>query len=501
MSLMVSNVSKAFGPTLALRDVSLTIEPGQVHGLIGHNGSGKSTLIKILSGYHQADSGSVAVASPDGLVREFANGEIRFVHQNLGLIDQLSVVENLTMGSASVDGLFHPIKKAKEIRLAFESLERVHARFAPTSLVGALRPSERTAVALARALRGWSNDEGYLVLDEPTSVMPRTEVRSLFDFVRGVQKQGKGVLYVSHHLEEIFSICDVVTVFRDGQSLGTHRVDSLTHDQLVDMVVGREVTSDATVVAAAAVNPAANDDDGLIVENLWGERVHGISLHVRPGEIVGLSGVTGSGREVVLPLIYGERDGRGDVSVGGTPLKKRRPNVSAKNGMLLVPAERRTEALFPEMTMQENLYPLGSASRYLKPISRAQEVRSTGDWLTRLNVRPNDPRALVSTASGGNQQKIVMARVLDRRPRVLLLDEPTQGVDVGARAEIHRIIRQAAEDGCAVLVASGDDAELASLCDRVIVMIRGTACAEVSNPGIEPGELAALSLGGAPWEK
>lgn len=494
MSLSVEKISKSFGGTRALDSVSLTVEPGQVHALVGHNGSGKSTLIKVLAGFCTAEPGGVITV--DGQTQRTNDSPgivgVRFVHQNLGLVDDMTVAENLALGDQCVTDSIGRLRKSRERERGRQALDRINAVLELDRPVSKLRPAERTAVALARAMITREDETRYLVLDEPTAVMPKDDVENLFKIVKDVALSGVGVLYVSHHLEEIFRLADVVTVLRNGKSIGTHDIDELTLASLTRLIVGADV---AVSHLREDLRHAARDAVPVLqVAELSGDRVHDVSFYLGRGEIVGIAGVTGSGREQVLQMLYGGIARSGSVVVDGTELPANQPHIALTRRIGLVPAERRTEALFEDLTVRENIFPNHRGGRLSSRVDHRRERARADEWLDRLRVTPRDGSALIKHLSGGNQQKIVFARALQTGPTLLLLDEPTQGVDIGARKEIHDVIRFAASDGCSVLVASTDDEELEVLCDRVLVMNNGRICAEYAGADIVAGRLVASSL-------
>jgi ribose transport system ATP-binding protein len=497
VALSLRGISKSFGNTRALDDVSLTVEPGQVHALVGHNGSGKSTLIKVLAGFHGAEPGSQIEI--DGVPYRGGDGQppdgVRFVHQNLGLVDTFSVVENLAMGQNSVSGRAGRLRKHEERRLARAALETIHADIDIDAPVSRLRPAERTAVALARALMNNKGRTSYLVLDEPTAVMPQDDAECLFRIVRDAAASGVGILYVSHHLQEIFRLANVVTVLRNGRCVGTADISDVTMDKLTTLIVGSEVPT-SQGGAQSSGSPADFGAPLLEVESLSGMRVHDVSFSVRPGEIVGIAGITGSGREQLLQMIYGGIDRTGTVVVEGNVLPPKETHTSLRHGLSMVPAERRTEALFEDLTIRENIFPAVPGQSMMGRLPHRLQRARADYWLDRLSVGPRDSSALIKNLSGGNQQKVVLARALQLGPRVLLLDEPTQGVDVGVREQIHDVVRSIAADGRAVLVASTDDEELERLCTRVLVMSDGRIRAEFVGAEIGSAALVASSLGG-----
>jgi ribose transport system ATP-binding protein len=490
LALEVRGVRKSFAGVLVLRDAS-------VHALVGHNGSGKSTLIKILAGFHAPDR-DVAGAC---FGRVFPLGDhvaasrvgLRFVHQDLGLIDELGTVDNLALGPGFPVRSGGTIRWGEARRRSREIMASLGYQVDVTRPVGLLSASERTGVAIARALQSWSGDPAVVVLDEPTAAMPAPEVERLFGAIRRLREQGLGIVYVSHHLEEILALADDVTVLRNGRVAASRPVAGLTHGDLVTMVVGRDL---AAAMHAAPAQPAAEQPAVLRVHDLETAGVHGVSFTVQTGEIVGLAGIAGSGREAVLPAIAGATGRRGAVHVNGNAVPPGRPRAAIRAGIGLVPADRRRAAVFPSFSATSNLTVSG-VSRYARfgLLNHRAETADASRWLRDLGVTPPAAGAPILTLSGGNQQKIMVGRWLRCEPAVLALDEPTQGVDVGACQAVYASIRRAAGAGRGVLISSADSGELASLCHRVIVLIRGRVAAELAGPRLDAEQIDAISLG------
>ena len=480
--LSVENISKTFTRTKALAGVSMTIEPGEVHALLGQNGSGKSTLIKILSGYHAPDYGGgirirdqeLPTQSP---VASYRLG-CRFVQQDLGLVPTLSVIDNMALGSG-FPTVFGTIRERATVRQAKRDLERLNIDIDPRRLVSTLSASERTGVAIARALR---EDPDYpacmLVLDEPTATLPVDEVDNLLDRVRDTAATGVGVLYVTHHLGEVFRVANKVSVFRDGVVVGAGPVGEFDHARMVHLLAGEELLVEETEARRqkAARAAARTHEVAFEIEDLRAGQLAGVSLKAERGEIVGLAGLAGSGRDSVLGASFGALPrSSGEVKIDGTALPPGRPDVAIGRGVAYLAPDRKTGGSVMTMTARENLT-LPNLKPFWKGgiIRRRAERTRTKEWFERLSVRPADAvEEPLSIFSGGNQQKILFGKWLSQTPMVFLLDEPTQGVDVGAKADLHRELVSAAADGAAVLISSSDLEELADLCDRVIVIVDG----------------------------
>jgi ribose transport system ATP-binding protein len=491
--LAIRGLSKTFPGTRALDRVDFDVRPGEIHALIGQNGCGKSTLIKVLAGYHQPDSGTeIELAGEPVDLRDTIasrNAGLRFVHQDLGLVETLSAVENLTLGRELETAFGGRIRWGAERRDAEQRLRALGYDFDVRRPVAELSAAERTGVAIARALWDWE-EARVLVVDEPTASLPRAEVKTLFEALRRVRAKGLGVIYVSHRLDEIFTIGDRVTILRDGRLVGTWNVEDVDQDRLVSLMVGGE-----ELRPAQARTFDGSEDVALEVRQLRGVEVDNVDFDARRGEVLGIAGLTGSGREEMLSLLFGAVSRGGTVRVDGAAVAPG-PHAAMAAGVALVPADRRGQGAIVGLSVRENctLTDVRRHTARAGRLDRAAERAEVGDWIERLAVRPPRPEAVFGTLSGGNQQKIVLAKWLRRKPRVLLLDEPTQGVDVHATATSHGLAREVAADGAVVVIASSEDTELCDTCDRVLVMRDGAVVAELEGDRLTPEELGRLQL-------
>ena len=495
--LEVANLSKTFGGTRALAGLSLEVQAGEVRAVLGENGSGKSTLIKILAGFHHPDpGGSVYVA---GTAMPFGNSAaslglgLRFVHQNLALVDNLSIEDNLalTNGFPVRLGLIRGITSRGRVTGA---LNRVGIELDPRTPVARLTPAEKTGVAVARALSGMRDDDAtVLVLDEPTATLPDPEVARILEIVRAVQSNGIAVLYVTHRLEEVFKIASRVTILRDGRHLITTDLGGMTRADLVHLMVGSqldEVHREAGNMGVVTGRPA------LEVVGLRTARLGGISLSVAAGDVVGVAGITGSGREELCGCIFGaDPVGDGQVRVSGAIVRPLCPTTAIRHGVAYIPGDRQNLGILGPLSARENLSITNERLLSRALIDRRKERRATAEWFMRLSVRPKDGfEQPLGAFSGGNQQKLVFAKWLQRRPKVLLLDEPTQGVDVATKALLHQQLLAAAAAGAAVLVSSSDTDELAALCQRVAILHGGRITAVLTGDRITPSTISQRLL-------
>jgi ribose transport system ATP-binding protein len=498
--LRLRDVSKTFGGTRALVDASLEILPGEVHALVGQNGSGKSTLIKILAGYHQPDAGSSAELDGEPFELGRAEGDestsLRFVHQDLGLVLELNTMDNLALRNGFARGRSGRVlwkQQANETR-------RIMARFGVELDIhmplAQATPVERTVVAIAAALQGWQGGRGLLVLDEPTAVLPHDEVERLYGVVRDVRNAGTSVLYVSHRMDEIFELADRVTVLRGGSVVATLPVSDVDHQRLASLIVGQDVDPDfhAPVVA--------RPDEPVVLEarDVHGRWLRGASLEVHRGEILGIAGLAGAGIHELPYAIAGMPE----YAVTGSIRFPERSDEwspigeSSSQRIRVVPHDRQRDGIIAEFSVKENLSlstlgRLGGRGRLRSRQERGVVERWTGD----LGIVTAGPDAPILTLSGGNQQKVVMARCLACDPEILVLCEPTAGVDIGARIAIYDLVAELAADGLTVVVASSDLGDLLAVCTRVVVLRDGRITAEFGSDGLTEHRLVSAMEGQA----
>jgi len=479
--LEVRGLAKSFGGTQALRGVDLSLLPGEVHGLLGENGSGKSTLIKVLAGFHEPDAGELWIDG-EPVRLPLSTGQFRelgmsFVHQQLGLVESLSVLENLRVAEIASSRSRFGISWRSERARARETFERYGLRLDPRAAVAGLRPVERALLAIVRALeenRSVGRGHGILVLDEPTVFLPREGIERLFTLVREAAAGGASILFVSHDLDEVREITDRVTVLRDGARVGTVVTAETSETQFVEMIVGRRLAA----MAEFEHHDLSGKRVGVAVEALTGATVRDVSLDLHEGEVVGLTGLIGSGFDEVPYLLYGARRARsGRLRLGGETydLTSLHPHEAVAAGVALIPADRPNDGCVGSLPVSENVV-LAVLDRYFNGVAldRRRARRDTGRLMREFDVRPPDPSLPYGALSGGNQQKALLAKWFQTEPRLLLLDEPTQGVDVGARQQIFELLRAAAEErGMCVVCASSDYEQLAAICDRVLVFGRG----------------------------
>jgi len=478
--LRVRGLSKTFGGTRALQRLDLDIDVAEIHALIGHNGSGKSTFIKTLAGYVHPDPGGEIWVDGESLASVGGHRQhdlLRFVHQDLGLVHQLSATDNIALRGSFLRRRTGRVDWRKQEALTRSMLATFDVHLDVRRPLGEATPVERTIVAIAGALQGWDVSHGLLVLDEPTAVLPPGEVDRLLEIVRRLRSRGISVLYVSHRLEEVLDLADRVTVLRNGEKVTTCDVAGLTKADLVALMLGPDAPSQTGFTSPRA----ASWEPGLEARNVSGRYLREAEIAIGRGEIVGVAGLPGSGREEIPYLLAGALPGgTGSIRVGGSGTwsdlrRARHPDIA------FVPGDRGTEGVIKEMSIGENLSLsiLDELSSF-GLLSRRTERRAVDRWLSELTVTRTDSSARIDDLSGGNQQKVLIGRSLARRPSVLLLSEPTAGVDVGARAAIYDLIARRAADGTSVLVSSSDIADLLAVCHRVVVLRDGRPVGELA---------------------
>lgn len=487
IALEAIGIDKHFAGTPALVGAHLRVRPGTVHALLGGNGSGKSTLIKVLAGVHSGDAGVIRVlgthwAAPDGTARVARAAGLRFVHQDLGLFDSMTIAENVAFDTGFPTRVGGSVQWGPLRRRVAALLDRYEIDASPRTTVGELRPSQRTMVAVARALQDQEGSEFVLCLDEPTASLPNHESRLLLQGLRRRAEGGQTIVFVTHHLGEVLDVADDVTVLRDGKVAAAIVDRTPTEDELVELIAGRSVDR-------RRQGSSAGTEAVLTVRDLHVGPLRGLDLNVHRGEVVGLAGLVGSGRTTALTTIFGARKPTaGAMTLGGAAYRPGSPGQAMAQGAALVPEDRLGDGSFGQLSVSENASMSVLGQYWRAWLRRRAERRDTQALLTEYAVKSPGPDAPLLALSGGNQQKVVLARSLRRAPVLLLLDEPTQGVDVASRSDIYAQVRRNAAAGCAVLIASSDFEELGLLCDRVLILRAGRICAELE------GHLATADL-------
>lgn len=500
-ALRVAHISKTFPGTRALDDVSFDVAAGEIHALLGGNGSGKSTLIKILAGVYQADPGGTVTVGTADIAADHTNPAqaraigLHFVHQDPAVFPALTVAENMAIGAGfpmragSIDwpGLYRHTQTL---------LDRFEIAVRPKAIMSSLRPAERAMVAIARALQDQEEaGAGVLVLDEPTASLPRAEVANLMTALTRYAANGQTILFVSHRLDEVIQSATRATVLRDGRLAGTTAGAGINEPNLIRLIAGRPLDQ----VFPAMPQPSAAGV-ALAVHGLAGGPLCNVTFQLGQGEVLGIAGLLGSGRSELLKMIFGAYPTKkGTIDIDGDAVRLRHIGEAMDAGVAYVPEDRGTEAAFAGMSLSENVT-AAVVHRYWSKLRlhRRAADRDARAVIDEFGIDAASERQTMSTLSGGNQQKVILARWLRRKPKILLLDEPTQGVDVNARAQIYGLVRQAVTEGCSVLLVSSDFEELSRVCDRVLVLAGGRITSELRTPDVDPTRLTELAFSTQP---
>ncbi|MEU6192227.1 sugar ABC transporter ATP-binding protein [Streptomyces sp. NPDC047061] len=498
--LVIECLSKTFTGVRALDDVSVEFPRGQITALLGQNGSGKSTLIKILAGFYAPDPGGrITVGGAELRLPVHPHAAhaagLRFLHQDLGLVEDLSVADNFAFTAGFRSSLLGRIPQRRLDRKVAEMLDQFEIDVSPRTNVGRLTPTERTMIAIARAFA--DEDEtgrvrtNVLILDEPTAALPASEVDRVFRALDRVRAADGTVIFVSHRIDEVQRIADRLVVLRDGRLVESTDAEGLTAESIVTMIVGKGVER------SYPARLRAPGDVVVAGRQVSGPRLQGVDFELRAGEVLGVTGLLGCGRSELLRMVAGAQTPHsGQLLLDGREVHHRTPRDAVGAGVALVPQERRAHGCVPAMSVQENITLPGLRSFWRGGrLHREQEQAVAWEAIEDLDIRPRDPARPIALLSGGNQQKAVLAKWIRLRPRVLVLDEPTQGVDIGAKHEIGQIIRRLADEGVAVLVGSSDFEELVPLCDRALVLSRGRLIADVPREQLGEERLTLLSTG------
>ncbi len=489
--LVLQNATKSFGPVVALGDGSITLQAGEAHALLGENGAGKSTLVKILGGVYGPDAGALSINGAAVTFSGPADAQaagVSIIYQEPSLFPDLTVAENIFVGRQP-QASARRIDRRAMVREAREVFARLGVLLDPTRLARGLSVADQQIVEIAKAL---SFNAQVLVMDEPTAALTTVEVRRLFEVIETLRGQGAAVLFISHRLEEVFACCQRVTIMRDGRFVRTAPIEEITIDEIIRSMVGRDVD------ALFPKTETAPGDVVLEVSRLRREdEFEDISFEVRQGEIVALAGLVGAGRSEVARAIFGidRRDG-GTVRLNGRALPNGNSKAAMAAGIALVPEDRRQQGLVMDLGIDRNIA-LGSLGRLARGgfIVGSSERRLARTWAERLQLKYSRIRAAVSTLSGGNQQKVVLGKWLARDPKLLIIDEPTRGIDVGTKAEVHRILDQLVADGMAVLMISSELPEVLGMADRVLVLREGRLTGDFARKDAEENAIMRAATG------
>ena len=491
--LVMKNISKSFPGVKALKDVSLSLRYGEVHALIGENGAGKSTLMKILSGLYQADEGQIFWEGEEVQIHSTKDAEalgISIIYQELNLMPNMSVRENIFLGrEKKKNGFLVDFKETTKEALKY--VQMVGLDIDVTTLVKDLPLAQRQMVEVAKAL---SMNAKLIVMDEPTSALTDRETEILMNVIRRLKENGVTIVFISHRLSELFEISDRISVLRDGASVGTIDTQDCTEDLLVTMMVGRELND------IYPKYPSQIGDVVLEAKHLQaGKMVQDVSFSVRSGEILGFAGLVGAGRSEVMRAVFGvDRLDSGEVCIGGQTLTKITPTDAINAGIGFIPEDRKLLGLILDMTVRENTT-LACLRAEMKGgiLNRKREEEITQEYIDRLAIKTPGQEQQVLNLSGGNQQKVVIGKWLVTNPKVLILDEPTRGIDVGAKKEIHELMSRLAAEGVAIIMISSEMPEVLGMSDRVIVMHGGSICGELSREEADQEKIMSMILAAA----
>ncbi|TCK61988.1 sugar ABC transporter ATP-binding protein [Seleniivibrio woodruffii] len=488
--LEMKNISKSFPGVKALNDVSLRIFSGEVMALLGENGAGKSTLMKILSGVYTKDAGEIVYKgkplSPKDPKDAMDKG-IAIIHQELNLIPELTVAENIFIGREPVN-LFRKVKYSEMNAAAKGYLERLGEKTSPTAKVSSLSVGQAQMVEIAKAL---SMNAEIIIMDEPTDALTDVETENLYKVINDLKKEGKALIYISHKLSEIFDVCDRATILRDGTFVDEQPVSALTEEKIIQLMVGRPLSDRY---------PRCDCKAGEVVfqaEGLTNHRITDVSFSVRSGEIVGIAGLMGSGRSEVAKSIFGEMPiSKGSVTLAGKKLKINHPSEAIRNGISYVSEDRKQLGLIIGMTIKENitLPALKKFQTFLSKVSFSKEDEVSAEYIEKMSIKTTGPSQRVVDLSGGNQQKVAIAKGLVTAPKVLILDEPTRGVDVGAKKEIYDQINILKSNGMSIILISSEMPEVIGMSDRILVMSNGRIAGEVSGEEATQENIMRLAM-------
>ncbi|RWR14538.1 sugar ABC transporter ATP-binding protein [Siminovitchia fortis] len=489
----MKGISKAFSNVKVLENVDFEILPGEIHALMGENGAGKSTLMKILTGVYERDTGTVSIKGKEVDFKNPKEAEdtgIAFIHQELNIIPNLTVAENMFLGKELTVGRFGVTKDKEMKRKTREYLNRLGIDIDPSAEAGQLSVGQQQMIEIARAVA--ANTE-VLIMDEPTAALTDREIEALFAVIDSLKKQGVGIVYISHRMEEIFRICDRISVLRDGRFIGVERIAETSYDDIVRMMVGRQLGDrfpDREVSAGA---------EKLRVENLASKgSFSGISFSVKKGEILGVAGLMGAGRTEIMEAVFGYRkvtDGK--LFIDGKETMIHSPTDAIRAGIGFITEDRKSKGLVLGMSVQEN-FTLANLKRISKRgvISEKEEARFAEEMIGKLHVKTSGRDQAVKSLSGGNQQKIVIGKWLGIRPEILILDEPTRGVDVGAKKEIYHLMDELTKEGVSIIMVSSELEEVLGMSDRVMVIHEGKLAAILDRSEADQEKIMQAATGG-----
>ncbi|SES92964.1 ribose ABC transporter ATP-binding protein RbsA [Thorsellia anophelis] len=489
--LAIKNVHKAFIGIKALSNVSLNVYEGKVMALVGENGAGKSTLMKILTGIYQKDQGEITYSGQPVVFkgpRDSQQAGIGIIHQELNLIPELSIAENIFLGREFTNA-FGKINWTKMYEEADKLLNRLNLDYNSKTKIAALSIGEQQMVEIAKVL---SHESKVIIMDEPTDALTDTETQSLFKVVRELISEGRGIIYISHRMQEIFEICDDVTILRDGQFVAEYSVEELNEDQLIEMMVGRKLEEQYP-------NVVSNFGETILsVRNIKGPGVKSASFDLKRGEILGVSGLMGAGRTELMKLLYGATiKTAGEIFLEDKSVHFTSPNEGLKAGIVYISEDRKRDGLILGMSVKDNMT-LTALKYFSHPIGQIKheiEKIAVSDFITLFNIKTPTSSQIIGHLSGGNQQKVAIARGLMTKPKILILDEPTRGVDVGAKKEIYQLINQFKLEGLSIILISSDMPEVLGMSDRILVIHEGRISLDCERKSVTQEKIMAAAVG------
>lgn len=485
------NISKSFGGISALKNVTLKVLPGEIHALVGENGAGKSTLMKILSGALAKDTGQIFIDGKEVQIRNTHDSRklgIGIIYQEFSLIPDLSVAENIFFNKTDVTGLW--MHWSRMTRKADELVSGLGFSIDSSAKAGELSIARQQIVEIAKAL---SEQARILILDEPSAVLGPQEIKKLFDTLKKLKNEGVTIIYISHHLSEVFRISDRITVLKDGTSGNSLKVNETSKDNIISLMLGRSLDT-----MYPSREPMIGEELLKTEDICHGEKVQNVSLIVKKGEILGIAGLVGSGRSETVRAIFGaDKLSNGKIFLSGEEIQLRSPHKAVNTGIGMVPEDRKRHGVILPLTVKENisLTDLKGISGCFGFIRAGKESRNTTDLIRKLSIKAQNGNQQVSKLSGGNQQKVVLAKWLNRNCRVMIIDEPTRGVDIGAKVEIYNLINELSKKGVAIIVVSSETSELTGICDRIMVMRKGQIHGTLERKDFSEENIFRLSIG------
>lgn len=487
------NISKSFPGVKALQNVNLKVHSGEVLALLGENGAGKSTLMKILSGVYKKDEGKVLISGNEVDIEGIKHAErlgVTIIHQELSVLSNLTVAENIFLGNEKFNKSTRKINKAIMRERSKDFLDQIGCNVSPDTLVKDINVGEMQMIEIAKAL---TKNASIIIMDEPTTALTDVETKNLFKVIRKLKEKGIAVVYISHRMDEIFEICDAITVLRDGKYVGDVKTKEVTKDDLITMMVGRKLEEQF---------PYKSVDRGEVLLKLENvslkDKVKNASFEVRAGEILGVAGLMGAGRTELAKTIFGDyKKESGEIYVDGNKVNINSPKDAIEYGICYLSEDRKKEGLILNMSVKDNMT-LSNLKKYengLKKIDRKAESKEVDEYIKKISIKTPNQKQLIKNLSGGNQQKVILAKWLMLSPKVLIIDEPTKGIDVGAKKEIYEVLNELKSMGKAVIMISSDMAEIIGVSDRVMVMHEGKITGELDRKELTQENIMKYAVG------